>query len=219
MKTLLSAVFLIILISTVQGQDMIYLKNGNVIRCKINEIKTDLILYNRTDITNSPECEVKKEEVIQVKYKNKVLDKSDPGFQRVMRDSLSGNRDTATFAMIYIVFDPAETTQIFPVYIGGKYVCTLRHHSRLADKIFSQGQTEISRISNDRTGPSKMLNLRHGCTYAIAVGVKDEQITEPGRRFYMTVYEDQAAAKSFIEQYYQGFDLYASDDHHLTEKL
>ena len=211
-------VFSLLLFLTGSAQDMLYQKSGNVIRCKIVEITPELIRYARVDIFNSPVYELKKEEVVQIKYKNKVIDRPDLEFQLVVPDSTVKHSDTGGYSMIYIVFDPDATTQIFPVYIGGRYICTLRHHSRLAYKIYSEGKIEICRISNDRSGPSRTMNIRHGCKYAIAIGIKNEQITDPGQRFYMDVIEEQNAVQGFIEKYYLGFNPYKSDDHQIAER-
>jgi hypothetical protein len=51
----------------------------------------------------------------------------------------------------------------------------------------------------------------------VAIGINNEQITDPAKRFFMNVYDEQGAVKGFIEQYYEGFELYKSDDHQAEE--
>lgn len=211
--------------------DILYKKDGSSIGCKIREIKLDIITYTRPELKRSPIYEVKRNDAYRILYKNGIEDILDVEFYKMVKknrhisDSIWVRQDTARmrhdsfgYSMVYVVFNSGYSSQYFPFYINGQYICTIKNQSRLEYKMFSEGEFEVFRKYRNKIGPVKKVLFQHGNKYAISIKMNDEQILDPNNRFSMTIYESEEDVKEFIKKEYNGFKPFKSLDLHIIEK-
>ena len=199
------------------AQDYLYKKSGGGISCKVKEITIDVIRYKRTDLAKSPIFEIKLEDIYRIRYNNGVTDIIDPEYYKMTKASLNTMSDTASYAMIYIVFHGENSTQNFPLYINGQYVCKLKSNSRATYRIFTEGEIEIYRSSKEKVGPIRSLQVYHGSNYGVSISIVNEQKLDPNERFQMIVNDDPVDVKDFIDKEYNGLKPYKDLDFHLAE--
>jgi hypothetical protein len=209
----------------VQGQsDIIYRKNGSIIRCKIREIKVNVITYKRTDVKRSPIYEINKDQTYKIRLKDGIVEIIDSSFYNSMRtnklytDTTLVINDTMNYAIIYIVFNSGYSDQSFPLYINGTFVYKLSNHSRLEYKIYSQGETEVCREVKNHVGPTIKFHVQHGRTYGISIYIKNEQKLDPNNRFLLRLYEEQESFNEFFENEYKNFKPFKDLDLKKEEK-
>lgn len=218
MKKLITVLIMVALSVATNAQDILYKKNGAMISCKIREITVDVIKYKRTDLRNSPVFEIKKEDVVKIRYKNGVVDIIDPAYIKIKGDSTFKNSDTIGYSMLYVVFNSGQSEQKFPLYINGNFICKLTNHSRLAFKMLYEGEIDVYRMFKAKIGPIKRLAVKHGNNYAISIKVVNEQKVDPNQRFFMNVIEDFKQIPGFLEYEYNGFSPFKELDFHIVEK-
>jgi hypothetical protein len=216
-KTILLSLILLLLLHTGLAQDILFKKNGALINCKIREITVDVIKYKRTDLQNSPVFEIKKEDVYKIRYKNGVVDVVDPKYHKNKNDTTGNNNDTTGYSMLYVVYNPGHSSQVFPLYINERFICKLKHHSRLAFKMKHEGEIVVYRKNQNMIGPQEWIIARHGNSYAISIQVVNEQNLDPNQRFLFTVIKDAELIQGFLENEYNGFKPEKDCDFHFVE--
>jgi hypothetical protein len=193
------------------AQDLVYKKEGAAFYCKIREITVDVIKYKRTDIKNSPIFEIKKADVYKIRYNKGIVDIVDPEFYKKKTGDIY-------YSMVYIVYDSNLTSQVFPLYVNGKFVCKLKSHSRLALKLESEVEYRIKRETNVEVGPKVSLVPIFGLHYAIAIKVINEHAAYATDMYSMTVITIPEEVQRFIDTEYNGFTPDNAHDFHADFK-
>lgn len=206
MKTATFTTILFVLLFSGHAQDILYKKNGAMISCKIREIGVTVIKYKRTDLTNSPVFEVKKEDIYKIRYKNGVVDIIDPYYYKTKRDSINNvAKDTAAYSMLYVVFNSGTSPDVFPLYVNGNFICKMKNPSRLAFKMKFIGTIDVYRMVQDKIGPRANLIVQHGNNYAISIKIVKSNNPDPNKKFLMTVIEGNSEIQGFLENEYNSF--------------
>lgn len=219
MKTALFTTIFFVLLFSGHAQDILYKKNGAMISCKIREIGVTVIKYKRTDLTNSPVFDVKKEDIYKIRYKNGVIDIIDPDYYKIKRDSITNvGKDSAAYSMLYVVFNSGNSSDVFPLYINGNFICKMKNPSRLAFKMKFIGAIEVYRMVQDKIGPGANFMVQHGNDYAISIKIVNSMKTDPNKKFLMTVIEGNSEINGFLENEFNSFMPDKEHDFQIVEK-
>jgi hypothetical protein len=207
-----------------QNCDVIYLKTGITIQCKIREVSLVKVRYTRPEIKRSPFYEVKKDDVFMLEYKDGHIDIIDEAFYKssINRQSKVDTTielpDTTCFSTLFILYEShGSIYSTFPLYINDKYICTLTEYSRLEYRLKSQGRITISRKEKNEIGPSRTIETKHGGIYGVSVNVSDKTTKDPSRRFSMVTYTGLPEVKNFLETEYSKKKVSKNLDFHTSE--
>ncbi len=198
------------------SQDFIFLKNKTVQEGKVIEVTTEKIKYKKSEITNSPIYELFKNEVVKITYPNGYTDIIDTSYTNKIGSTI----DTASFSIVYLLFNfGQDESQFFPIYFNGQFICTMKNHSRLKFKIFSDGILTCERRSQKKNGPKANLFIIHGKIYGINIGIPYPQALDPNKRFSIRVYSNRDDVDEFLKKNFYYFKPYKGKDLTLEEDI
>ncbi|TRZ66738.1 hypothetical protein D4R20_00115 [bacterium] len=208
------------------AQDCIYKKDNSIQKGKILEVTVDRIKYKKLEIPKGPTFEIPLTEVIKIQYFNGYVDyidtiqrKKDKGSE-IKNTGWYNQTDTSKFSILYIVFnDGQDESQRFPIYFNNKYIVTLRNHTRLTYKIFSNGYLSIERRLENKVGPSKNFFIKNGQKYGIRIEEPYQWGLDPNKRFRITIVEGTQEVKSFISNEFYGFVPFKKFDLYMIENI
>ncbi|MCX6246168.1 MAG: hypothetical protein NTW10_00405 [Bacteroidetes bacterium] len=216
-------IFLILLGLGCSSQDIIYLKDKTTQKAKILEVNIDKVRYKKSEIPNGPTYEVPKSDIIKIRYANGFVDYFVPVTDTIVNQNTFAQKqfNTNDSSNIYILYHYGnDESQRFPIYFDGKYVCTLKNHSRLHYVIHSTGKLVIERRGQNayKNGPRTEIFIKPGQSYGVSIKVPDPQMLDPTKRFILEVFTDSNETAYFIKKMFYGFEPYKENDFKLTEK-
>ena len=212
------------------AQDYIRKQDGTVLSCKILEVSSDHVRFVYSDMKNGPVFEVKKDEILSIRYRNGLVEKytdeskKDSTLQNQLKTNGSmshGPVDTTKYSTLYILFDSgSDETQVFPLYLNGQFILKLRNHMRLTYKIYSEGPILIERRGRSYGEDIKTsITAKYGESYAINIIISDPQKLLPIERFLLEKFTDSLSVKKFLDLRFLTFKAYRGSDVKLLEDI
>ncbi len=218
-KIFLIAIMVIVSTTGFAQYDLICKKSGGTIQCKVREITLDVIKYERVDVKRGPIIQIAKAEVWKIIYNTGAVEIIDLEYIKAKKnDTLKGKIDSGAFSMLYVVYNSGQSSQVFPLIINGKYICRLSNHSRLAYKMFYQGELTVCRKMKNKIGPCRPFEIEPGKIYGISINVENEQALDPSSRFSMAAFNETESVNDFLKTEYFGFKPFKANDFHLEMK-
>ena len=203
-----------------EAQDLIFKKDSTIQRAQILEVGTEKIKFKKFEIPKGPIFEISRDDVVKITYSNGYEDILDASYTNTQKFKLfkAPQNDTVGYSMIYILFHYGEdnSTKV-PVYFNGKYIWTLKNHTRVAYKIYSEGQLIFERIDGNNVGPQINLFVQHGKNYGIYIEIPHPYAFSPGKKYSFRLVEEAADFHRFLYEDYFGFEPYDKEEKLIKE--
>jgi hypothetical protein len=205
-----------LVVNTCLSQDMIFFKDGSTKVVKIKNVGEDTIKYKIYEVVNSPLYKVQKSDILSIFYKE--------GYREFFTQKIDSAKtvkyNPSNSSIIYILYDyKMDEGNYFPLYFNGKYVCTLKNHSRLKYTMRSAGRLQVERkgIHTYMEGPLIYLSVEPGKLYGINILPMYPQALDPNKKFKYDVIIDSIELNQFIKTKFYGFKPFKADDYIFEE--
>jgi hypothetical protein len=203
-------------VHTCLSQDMIFFTDGSAKVVKIKNVGEDTIKYKIYEVVNSPLYKVQKSDIVSIFYKE--------GYREFFTQKIDSAKtvkyNPSDSSIIYILYDyKIDESNNFPLYFNGKYICTLKNHSRLRYTMHSAGRLQIERkgIHTYIEGPLIHLSIEPGKSYGINILPMYPQALDPNKKFKYDVIIDRIELHQFIQTRFYGFKPFKADDYIVEE--
>ena len=197
------------------SQDMLFYKDGSVKIVKVKIIEDNSIKYKVYEEMNSPMYEVQKSDLWSMidKYGDHEVFSSNPDTVKTIP------YDSSISSTIYILYNYKNDESVkFPLYFNGKYICTLKNHSRLKYTMHSGGLLKIQRRGvNSKDGPTISLSVEPGKSYGINILLMYPQAIDPENKFKYDVIVDSTELNQFTRNKFYGFKPFKADNYVFEE--
>lgn len=210
------------------GQDYIFKKDSSVQKVKILEITTEKIKFKKAEVPNGPTYEMLLSDALKIRYSNGFVDwlgneqfeKSDSLTTDTRIKGFKKFTDTLGYSMLYVLFNSGQDeSQKFPIYLNGEYVTTLKNHTRLSYKVYSEGIFTFERKGSKGSGdePVILLYMVRGNSYGIRIDIPYPWALKPNKRFSLTLIDDEIEINDFLKFEFNGFEPFRPNDIKLVE--
>lgn len=221
-KILFSICLLSFVFSLCNAQSYIFKKDKTILNANILEVGVDIIKFKKVELPNGPTYEILKSDVIKIQYSNGYVDtfimqsNTDSVNQIIEKKFL----DTIHYSEIYILFnDGQDLSQQFPIYLNGKYLCTIKNHMRITYKLYSTGFLLIERKHKKKIGPGTQLIIESGKKYGVRIGEPYPQGLDPRKRFTIEGIYGKREVEMFLRDEFYGFKPFKDEEMFLEEDI
>jgi hypothetical protein len=196
---------------------------------KIREVGRYTIWYKIYYLTGSRRYEVLRSDVSSILYydgRRDYFSSPDDSLASVQSSGMTSDSsgpkkyDPSSSSVIYFLFDyRSDESTRYPLYFNGKYICTLKNHSRLKYTTHSRGPLKIQKLGKKgrEEGPTVLLKIEPGKSYGINILMMNPQSRDPNIKFFCEVINDGPEITHFIESEFYGLVPYKENDFVMEE--
>ncbi|MEI6852315.1 MAG: DUF2846 domain-containing protein [Bacteroidota bacterium] len=174
MKNILLVFIGLILFNLANAQDVIFKKNGDEIKAKIQEVGVTEVKYKKFESQDGPVYSILKTDVFMIKYENGTKDVfTSDASTNVSNNNASVSTEPASkepaTVIIYRPNSPSGWAVVYDVYADEKYLTKIKNNTYFEAKL-DAGNVVFSAMT-EAPKVTLPMNLEPGKTYYVRCGV------------------------------------------------